>query len=244
MNYKSKYMGGGLTDILKDPIGYVKELVAPIPTRLNNISMDTLNKYGGESITSLVIARTPLSPIIDAGINALSLGTWNQLKEKYGYDKLFHLALIINNHIILEKNEVVNLEPLKASSTNTKTEFFNVPVYLGTLNIEQLVNNAYLRMGKDNFLDYKAFSNNCQDFCRGVLSASNLLSPEAEKFLYQDVSSLKNDLSGHVPKVVNGITKIGSFFSRLIGKGKKKVDYVNDIIRFERYILRNGFRFL
>lgn len=245
MKKRSKCMGGGLTDILKDPIGYAKELVSPIPTRLNNISMNTLNKYGSEPISSLVIARTPLSPIIDAGINALSLGVWNQLKAKYGYDKLFHLALIINNQIILEKNEVVNLEPLKQSSVNSKTEYFTVPVYPNSITIEQLVNNAYVHMGKDNFLDYKAFDGrNCQDFVRGVLDSSALLTPEADKFIYQDISGLKNDLSGYVPQVVNGVTKVGSFFSRLIGKGKKKVDYAKDIIRFENYIFRHGFRFL
>ena len=230
--------GGSFVDVLKDPIGTIKEAFRSSPSRLNNISMRTLNEFGSEKIDSLRIARTPLSSTLVTGINILSGGQFSKVADKY-YDKLYHLAVIINNSLILEKNEVVNLEPLKSSSVNSQTEYLNVPLH-GRETIEQLINNTALHMGKD-FLTYSAMNNNnCQDYVRAIISSNNLMTPQIDNFIYQDITPLQKELNPYVSKTIDSITNLASHASRFIGKGKinKKIE------KFYQYIFEKGFKFL
>ena len=71
-------------DVLRDPIGTIKEAFAGVPTKYNNVSRRTLEKFGNEQIRTLQIARTPLTPMLGVLINTISLGKWNELLSKYG----------------------------------------------------------------------------------------------------------------------------------------------------------------
>lgn len=217
--------GGALSDIITKPIETITNAFSPI-NKYNNTATETLNLYGNVPIANLVIAKTPLNKLLEVGINAISLNKFNELKQKYGYDELYHLSLIANltggSKIIIEKNEVVTIEKLQNSkSIKNNTMYFKLPYSKG-LTINNMLNNAHKLMGND-FWNYDAFNNNCQTFILKILEANNLLTPPAKAFIYQDVKSIHDDLNksgfSYVPKIMKKITDMGSIVSRLIGKG-------------------------
>lgn len=248
-----KIVASGIMDILRDPIGTIKETFQSIPTKLNNISTRTLDQYGGLPIQAIWIARTPLNNLLTGALNTITNGKFIELQRKYGYDKLFHLALLIqlpNGRVIVEKNEVINIAPSKKSDFNNKTEYFAVPLFYKQLNLRGMIENTYKLMGNDKFYSYSALGgngqqNNCQDFVRAILSSNGLLSQQANQFIYQDMTNIVKDLEnnnlGFVPKLLDHITDLGSKVSRLIGANK-----YNSIAqqRFIKFVKNKGLRMI
>ena len=227
-------------DVLKDPIGTIKEAFAGTPTKYNNVSRRTLEKYGNDKILTLKIARTPLNKMLSGILNVMTLNKWNELQKKYGFDNLFHLSLIAND-VIIEKNETVTIEEVKhSSSLKSNTEYHNVPLNGKNITIKELVDNGQKMMG-DKWFSYESFSNNCQSFVSSILRANGLETPEIRKFLYQDLTDFNEDLNksgfSFVPKVMKHITDLGSIASRLTGKGTKK----QALKAFEEHLKKNNF---
>lgn len=186
----------------------------------NNVSTNTLNEYGNYTIKKLVIYRTPISNILNSALNLISLGKWNELRKKYGYDKLFHTALICDiggKNIIVEKNEVVNISTSYKTSKDTQTHHIDMEGKSFTLN--EMVMGCKSRMGDDKFFDYDAFQNNCQVFIKNMLQTVGLYSSEVDKFLFQDLSEIYKKLPGFTSKIAKLITRTGAFISRLRGDG-------------------------
>lgn len=246
-----KIFGGTLYDAITTPIQTITETLAPVPTRLNNITTKTLQQVGDIPISSpLVIIRTPLNKYLTHALNFISLGKVKELQKKYNYDKLFHLSVIVvvgGHKIIVEKNEVVHVGPLQDKDINNETEFFHINF---KPNVDLTLNNMLSRtkeiMGHHLFYSYSALgNNNCQDFIRNFLNSSDLLTPQASNFIFQNMTSLVNDLKksgyGYVPKVVDAITDTASKVSRFIGKGKDNTE--NGKI-FAEFVNNQGFKFL
>jgi hypothetical protein len=231
--------GGGIIDVLKNPIGTLKEAFAGIPTKYNNVSRNTLEKHN-EKILSLRIARTPLNPALGGLLNTMSLGKWNELQKKHGFDKLFHLSLIANNNVIIEKNETITIELLnKSKSIKPNTEFLDVNVNKD-MTLISMMDTTQKYMGDNKFFDYDAFNNNCQFFIKAILDSNGLSTDATNKFLFQDLSGMKQDLDNSkfsfIPKVMRKITDLGSIVSRLSGKGNKQ----KALKAFEEYTKRHN----
>lgn len=248
MSKQNKKEGAGFMDVLRDPVGTIKEALNPIPTKLNNISTRTLQQYGNQPIMGMDIARTPLNKIWTNALNVLSFGKFEEFQKKHGYDKMFHLSLIVtlpNAKIIIEKNEVVHIAPFESSAVNDQTQYFKLYPRKG-LTITSIIDKTLQRIGPEKFYDYDAFTNNCQFFIRNILMNSGLLSQQAYNFLFQNISGIAKDLEdsghGYVHKGLNIITNLGSRVSRLIGKGKSTA---NDATKeFINFVEQNGMRFL
>ena len=96
---KPRKYGAGILDFFRSP-----------KKAYNNVSTNTIKKYGNSYIQSIKIVRTPIMSIIQKAINFLTIG-------KNPYDKLYHLAMICDvgqSSVVIEKNEVINI------STNYK----------------------------------------------------------------------------------------------------------------------------
>lgn len=65
-----------------------------------------LQEKGSIAIQRLEVRRVPISSGINAALQAVTGGKWEQEKQRLGYDQLFHLSLIANGNIVIEKNEV------------------------------------------------------------------------------------------------------------------------------------------
>jgi len=174
-------------------------------------SRQLLQKIGNEPISSIKIVRTPLNTIINKILNAVSLGAFKSSIQSLGYDKLFHLTLLINDKYTFEKDEVVRLRqrnPLKSNS-----EVMSVPVP-PALTINTLIENTKQRMGADRFSNYDARRNNCQDFLLNILAANNIAG--ADQFIKQDAEAIFQKMPKWVDKFSKLATDVAAVGSRLI----------------------------
>jgi hypothetical protein len=154
-------------------------------------------------ITSLKIVRSPIQSFINKFINVLTLGKWKELLKKEGFDKLFHVKLVINDKYALEKRPSVYLGNIRHEKDE---EEIVVPLKGKSITIGELIQKGQNKMG-DNFTSYSALgNNNCQNFIKDILSANGLLSSSAKSFLFQDLSKLVSQLPGFVKKTTDVIT--------------------------------------
>lgn len=218
-------------------------------TKLNNLSKNTLNEYGKEKINKITILMTPVNSNIESAINLISFGKYNELKDRHGFDKMYHVGLLLQlkngAQIVVEKNEGVDIyETNNAIKEDTETMKVDA-VKSENLTLNEFIKNTILHMGEFSFIDYDAFgthgndANNCQNFAIGLLSANGLMQPKYVKFFWQDIKDMRNDMNNegfsYVPLATKAVTKISSWISRLIGKGKIDKKEKDDIIRlFER----------
>jgi hypothetical protein len=158
--------------------------------------------------------------MINTAFNFISLGKWNELRKQYGFDKLFHLALVANvggKNVIIEKNEVVNVSTSYQTSKDTET----LPINLQgkSFTISEMLDTARKTVGDKTFFDYDAFNNNCQFFLRFLLEGQGLYSEDAKTFLFQDLQEVLKGLPAYVPKIAKAITTTGAVVNKLLGKG-------------------------
>jgi hypothetical protein len=220
----SNLQGAGLFDFFRKGFSKVaekvKETFAP-SKNYNNKSKETLEKYGNLPIQSLTIYRTPISGILNTIINFISFGKWDQLKRKYGFDKLFHLALVANvgeKNIIIEKNEVVNI--ITEYTTNKDTQTLNIPLGGQVITLSELLEKTRQRVGDDKFFLYDAFNNNCQFFISYILDTFGLYTAREKEFLFQDLKEIYENLPSFVPKIMKATTTTGAIINKLTGQGR------------------------
>lgn len=216
--------GSGIGDFLKKGVEKVKDIFKPT-YKLNNISTKTLNQYGNKPISSMSVYRTPIQNIINIVLNLLSFGKFEEVKKKYGYDKLFHLALVcvINGkNIIVEKNEVINI----STSYNVTNDTETMPVSTGgqILILNKMLENTKKIMGDTKFYQYDATDNNCQDFILAILNSNKINTPLVNSFVKQNTEELLKELPEYTSKVSRFLTDTGAIISRILGRSKNFKD--------------------
>ena len=167
-----------------------------------------LEDNGDMLVTELKIRRAPIGNAINSALQMVTAGQWEQAKAKYGYDKLFHLSLVVNGSVVVEKNAVVNVGPVDSVGD---AEYYNV-VLQGTITLNDLLENCRKGMGDADFFSYDAFTNNCQVFIRDVLRFNGLLTRGAQAFLFQKVDELVKEFPGITPTIAKAVTKLGALF--------------------------------
>lgn len=184
-----------------------------------------LEAYGNRPIVRMFVRRDPIQSAIDTALNFISIGSWNSLKTRFGYDTFYHLQLEVivrvsdtddtNARFVLQKNEVIDVSP--AQPRTDKTEMVEVPMASGhTMN--SLLSNAKQTMG-EKFYYYDAFHNNCQDFVGALLAGSGLIRPDIEGFIKQPVDQLVQEIP-ITDRIARGITDLGGIVDvGLQGKG-------------------------
>jgi hypothetical protein len=210
--------GEGLFDFFK------KQINSIIEPRLDfsDSAKKILNKYGNLPIQSLVIYRTPIKSIGDYALNLISLGKWGELKKKYSFDSLFHLALIArvnNKNIIIEKNATPNIS--LDYETNSLTETKDVPLKgLTTITINDMINKTLKSISKQDFFIYDPWSLNCQVFIKNLLTSVNLYDDDINSFVFQDISQIVKELPSYVKKTARFLTDVAGFYNKITGQGK------------------------
>jgi hypothetical protein len=181
-----------------------------------------LEKFGNLPIRALVLQRVPIENTLKTLLNVLSLGKYEQVTQDLGYDKVFHLSLIVylkrvRRPLVVEKNEVINISfqipPMKRGG-----EQLEIPVNKN-ISLNELLNNTRNIQGSDFFL-YHPFKRNCQMFIRDLLKNSGLLTPQAEAFIIQDAASILRKMPWYFEGLTKGLTDLGAQLNRIIyGKG-------------------------
>jgi len=231
---KDKYKnlrGAGVFDFIKNKLEKVKKFFSPKLDDYYETTKKYIEMYGNIPIEDIFIYRTPLGSIITTPLNIVSLGQWKKLQDKYGFDNFFHLALVLrlknNKNIIVEKLDAISVSD--SYKTNSKTENLKIEEYKPeSLTLNDLLNNARTGLNNDKlFFGYSPLYNNCQYFIRYLLKYSDLYTPEAEKFLFQDITELARELNPITKTIMQGTTDLVATVNKLTGKGvKNKKKYI------------------
>ncbi len=172
-----------------------------------------------EEIVSLKLCRQPIRKAIDAALNLATIGKWNKEKANFGYDDFYHLFLVgetsSGKQIKIEKNEIIVVETYHGASLDDRNcvpvDMPDGPIKLGTM----LKKTEDDMKEKDYFL-YDAFTNNCQLFAMGVLSANGLMNEELRGFIYQDMPEILKTQPSYMKKLTRGITDTGGRIKRFL----------------------------
>lgn len=170
-----------------------------------------LKKHGEDKITSLSVGRTPISKTLELALDVMSGGKYGQVKSKLGYDKFFHLFVIVNGKHRIEKNELFNIIPYSKAADEE-----DMPVSLEgkDLTISEFMSNASQGDETNFYRNYNAFGANCQAMVMKLLSRNHLVNADIAHFVKQSVEEYarEHDL---VDKS-KAITDLGSVLNRLL----------------------------
>jgi len=232
------------------PVQKVKETISKLPFAKNILdffdfrrnfkkgTQSVLNQYGEIQIKEMRVFRCPIKEILKSMLNVLSFGTFNELMRKYGFDKLFHLGLLITLEngvrLVVEKNEEINistsLPPLKEGCETT-------PVILTKVfTINQILMNTKEKIGDEMFYDYDATNNNCQFFIMNILKSNGLLTSHLKEFIYQNLTELFNELddkASYMRGIMKATTRTGKIFNVLTGNGNTELREMKIKYNFE-----------
>lgn len=184
-------------------------------------SRKLLAQVGNEKITSIAIERSPIS--VGRIVNWMTWGYYDKAVQKtqFPHDKLFHLRLILNGKYILEKNQVLNFQPLEKVMLHETLSLKLPKGFDRTIN--EAIDLTRKKMGPKQFSDYHPLHQNCQLFVKDFLKANGLLTPERNKFIVQNVKAFFEKFPRFMKKLVRKITNAAARYDRLVeGEGKKK----------------------
>jgi len=169
-----------------------------LPVQVSDTS-NVLDKHKDDIVTSITVKRSPIPQFMDDLFESLSNGTWSQLKKKHGFDSFFHLAAVINDTILIEKNSnginVADYKPYDSEEIQVPSKL------LGKFTLGQMVEKVKSEMGPD-FYSYHPFENNCQNFMFRFLKDSKALTPQIAEFVSQPIENLVKDLPEYFPPLV------------------------------------------
>jgi len=230
--------GAGLFDFLKNTFQKTKNIASNIASNVSGRIVGTITgrddyppaeraiieKYRDKVITGICIYRHKLDKGVNMLVNTISLGQFNRIKNKYGYDDLYHLMMVVSLEgdipILIEKNEVINIHEYP---NNIKPDWQKYPLSVPT-NWETFgvfLDNTRQFMGGDYFT-YDALNNNCQRFIKSFIIANPPLqqeNPQALQFIEQDTSGLQRDFHPMAKTLFRGITDLASRLN-VLAKGR------------------------
>jgi hypothetical protein len=222
-----KKKGAGIFDSVKQGFQKVKNYFSPNLSDFNNTSKKTISEFGNYNIVKLQIYRTPISSILEGVLNFISMGKWNEMKRKYTFDKLFHLALVATvslprgqfKNIIIEKNEVVNVSTSYTTSKDTEIMDIKIPP-ANNYTVYNILDRTKNTIGPQKFFSYDAFRNNCQFFIYYILNVNGLMIPQYKNFLFQDLTEVIKGLPSYLGKVARFTTDTAATFNKITGGEK------------------------
>ena len=210
-----------LSDTFSSAKEAVSNYLAPRLDDYPNSTKEMLRQYGDGIITKATIYRKPIDAYIPVVLNAVSLGKWNQAVKKEGYDKFFHLSLIVE-----VKGEVLNVEKLdvvsitKGASMGDTVETEPVPLEGKEFTLNQLLETARTNVGDKAFFEYDSFRNNCQSFVSYLLKGQGLYGAKQKAFTYQPIQGIVDDMPDYVKKFQRGLTDVSATLKKITGQGE------------------------
>lgn len=190
--------GGAIEDVISQ---------SPYTRQYNRKTLEMLARVGNDPVRSMLLLRSPLPAAMADGINAIANGQWVEISKKYGYDHFYHLCILVNGSVIIEKNaygiNVGGYEPYDAESLQIETYRLQ-----SIQSINSMLQKTEEWMGP-NYFAYSAFHNNCQGFIYALLQANNLaISNDTVDFVYQPLDELIKELPAYVEPVVETAAKL------------------------------------
>lgn len=239
-----KLEGAGLFDYFTKAYDYVKNKVsgafdyvkdAISITDFSEKTKKNLNFFGDSPITAIQLRRVPINFALDLALQGFSAGKWEQLKEKYGFDKFYHLSMVVTlqqkttisvngrpkripKQLAIEKLEVVSVNDNIDVGEGMETQ--EVPLAGASFNIKDMFQKTRAKVGDTVFFSYSALgNNNCQNFIKMLLESEGLYREPEAQFVYQDLTELVKELPQTTTAISQGITNIGALANKYLGVG-------------------------
>lgn len=171
-----------------------------------------LKKTKSLYIYAIHIVKEPINHIIKSGLNILSRGDFDKKQIELDYDDIYHMFLIIvlkNGTVYrLEKNESVILSVFELHKFAELKNYRSV--YPSNLDINTMINNTEIYLGKRNLYRYNAALYNCQQFVQSMIISNNLVVDDSiMNFITpQDSKSLINTIP-FGERLTDAITDLG-----------------------------------
>jgi hypothetical protein len=218
-----------VTDVGQSVVGRVKDVARGIRLDYSPRVRQLLAAVGNKQIMAMAVRRDPLPGPLTKVLNLGTLGKWDEVRSRFNYDKVFHLALEVavdmgeyEARYVVEKNQVINVA--LATATSKDTEYKRVE---GTpVNLNEMLERTKEQMGVNAFFKYDAFQNNCQDFIIQILAANGLLTEDLKVFIKQPLGDVLAALPSYAAKVAKIATDLGGLADVAVqgrGKGKQVV---------------------
>jgi hypothetical protein len=216
-------------------ISYVmKKKLSPNLSGYTKKTTASLKQFGDIPIKKIAIYRTPLHGILNQIVNIISIGKWNELQKKYGFDKFYHLALIVhlenNKTIMIQKLDVIDVSAAFKTASDTEIDYIDNYDANMKLTINDMFANARRSVEDKLWFGYDALYNNCQYFLKYVLENSDLYDAQAQEFLFQNLEELTKELPGYVGKIMNSVTNTAATISNVTGRGKQSHYVLDDVV--------------
>ena len=215
-----KHLGGDLTSFLNDigrRLSGITMAISGTRTNLKPSVRKILEQDGDITVKDIKVCRSPLKRGINYIINFI-----NAVEERTpAHDVLFHLYMIITldngKQYIIEKNEDINIKPFEAEEL---TECRDIITPTG-LTMRTMLDRTLNAVGSERFYHYDAFSNNCQQFVKDVITSNGIqLDNDKIAFIMQDVSDVLPDWAQEVTRFATDLqNRINTVIE---GEGVKK----------------------
>ena len=179
-----------------------------------------MDKYGEKLIVSGQACRKPIPQTLEKIADLFTLGKFNEIKKKLGYDYYWHLYLNLvldgGIPITLEKNQVINIAE---GHKDNPSACMDIPKLTNSkITLSEYFNTAVQKYGADFIFDYEMLHKNCQRFVEALNTANGVSNPSLRSFVNQNIAdAVKSDF------LITGArvgTKIGETFSMILGRTK------------------------
>lgn len=194
----------------------------------NNVSKDTLKKYGNLKIKSVILMRKPIDKYVNVMANLISQGALNEIKKKYGYDQFYHVAMGIALEnpasqmpkgytlVIYERVENVMIrtsQPKLWADYQKYTFMVNQPITL-----DEMVSKTIDAVSAKTYFSYNPITLNCQVFLKNTITYGlNMWNDKISNWLYQPIQP--DDFPELAGKAMSILTDLGKIGSQIIGGG-------------------------
>jgi len=216
--------------IINNPTGYAIDVIADsmrdvgsqYPPQVRNL----LIKHGNHKIVDIKLCKEPVSANTEFLIKVLSgPKSWEEAKRKYGFDKFYHLFMIVTmddgSRLHIEKNEVIRISENPRECPNA----LDLGPPLQTITINELMQRTRQTVGDSNFFTYDPFKNNCQSYISYLLKTMGLWNNTSTNFVYQNIEGLVSELPSYVNPVAKGLTSTGAILNTAYQKTKDYIEY-------------------
>lgn len=230
-DYSDDYVEGGRLGVpLKDRFRAVKR---GIRQDYSHSVYEYILRHYSDEIFRIEVCRRPISSAINTALNLMSLGKWNKMKHKYGYDTFYHLFIVAHmksgNRIIIEKNAVINVGDFKKFHSNERC----VPVPMNNfIKLGEFMKRGEAHMKDRNYFTYDPFKNNCQVFVFNMLRGNGLLNEKLKDFILQDIDGIVSAQKPFLPKVAKAITDVGGLADKFL-EGETSRDEIKENLKPE-----------
>ena len=200
----------------------VRDVGTQYPPQVRNLLM----KHGNHKIVNIKLCKEVVSENTEFLMKALAgKNTWEEAKRKNGFDKFYHLFMIVTmedgSTLHIEKNEVIRVSENPRACPDALD--LGSPTQLIT--VSEMFERTKQRIGDRDFFTYDPLGNNCQNFINQLLRTMGLWNETSKNFVFQDIKGLREDLPGYTKYLAKGLTDVGAFFNTAYQKTKDYIEY-------------------